>query len=208
MKSLLEGIPEEKLSVEQEEALLRAGDRVTLIAHNTLEAFYYGQGTHQSHGLSDGEILSAAYDGLTAAAKNFQPGRLRFFAYAKPYIRGALSRATRANCVVKTVREAEPLPAEEPEEPEDNYVPPHTTVAHHEPDVETICLREEWTQIRPVLFKVLDEKERIIIELNYIGGLNLREISDLLGVSRSDIQHKRMKALKKVRDRLLENGQF
>lgn len=208
MKSLLEGIPEDKLSVEQEEALLREGDRVTLIAHNTREAFHYGQGTHQSHGLSDGEILSAAYDGLTAAAKNWQPGRLRFFAYSKPYVRGALSRATRANCVVRTVREAEPLPVEEPEESEDSYVPPRTVVEHHEPDIEAVCLREEWTQIRPVLFDVLDEKERIIVELSYIGGLNLREISDLLGVSRSDVHHGRMEALKKVRNRLMDNNQF
>lgn len=210
MKSLLEGIPEDRLSVEQEEALLREGDRVTLIAHNTREAFHYGQGTHQSHGLSDGEILSAAYDGLTAAAKNWKSGQLRFFSYAKPYIRGALSRATRANCVVRTVREAEPLPVEEPEEEDETecYVPPRRLSEGHEPELEVICLKDEWAQIRPALFTVLDEKERIVVELSYVGCLNLREISDLLGVSRSDIHHTRLEALKKVRNHLMDQNKF
>lgn len=209
MTHVLDSIPEDKLTPEQEEVLWRAGDKVTIISHNLREAFFYARGSSQSRGLSEGEILSAAYDGLTAAMKNWELGRLKFLPYAKPYIRGALSRATRANCIVRTVREAEPLPTEEPEEEEEtSYVPPRTVVEHSEPELELVCLKEEWAQIRPVLFDVLDEKERIIIELSYVGSLNLREISDLLGVSRSDIHHGRMEALRKVRNRLMDNNQF
>jgi RNA polymerase sigma factor (sigma-70 family) len=209
MKSVLTGVPTEKLSPEREAELLLAGDTDTVIAHNLREAAIYAKGSSQGRGLSDGELVSAAFDGLTAAIKNFKPDRITFFAYAKPYVRGALSRATRSNCVVRTVREAEPLPDEEPEEDETEcYVPPWRLSEGHEPELETIFLKDEWAQIRPVLFEVLDEKERLIIELSYIGGLNLREISDLLGVSRSDIHHSRMEALKKVRNRLMDNNQF
>lgn len=205
---VLDSIPEEKLTLEQETLLWHVGGKDEIISHNLREAFFYAKGSSQSRGLSEGELLGAAYDGLTAAMKNWDPERLRFFSYAKAYVRGALSRATRANCVVKTVREAEPLPVEEPEEEEDSYVPPRTVVEHHEPDLEAVCLKEEWLQIRPVMISVLDEKERIILELSYIGGLNLREISDLLGVSRSDIHHGRMEALKKIRNRLMEEQKF
>jgi DNA-directed RNA polymerase specialized sigma subunit len=106
------------------------------------------------------------------------------------------------------VREAEPLPAEEPEEEETSYVPPRKANDHTEPDLEAVCLREEWHQIRPVMMAVLDEKEIIIVELSYIGGLNMREISDLLGVTRSDIHHCRVEAIRKIRTRLAENNQF
>lgn len=204
MKHILDGIPEETLSVEQEESLFTAGDAVTLISHNLREAFYYAKGCSQKGELTEGEILSAVYMGLTSAAKNFQIGRIRFLAYAKPYVRGALSRATTANCLVKTVRKTEALPVEEPEDEESSYVPPRRMVDCPQPDMEGIYLKEEWLQLRSLLFQVLDDKERAIIELSYIGGLNLREIADLLGVSRADIHHCRMEALTKIRAKINE----
>lgn len=207
---ILQDLAENRFSRDKEKALAagNAAGREQLILGNLREAAIYASGSSQARGLSEGEVLSAAFDGLTAAIKNWDPARLRFFSYAKPFVRGALSRATRANCVVRTVREAEPLPVEEPEEEEISYVPPRQVTDHHEPDLEAVCLREEWQQVRPVMLEALDEKERIIIELSYIGGLNLREISDLLGVTRSDTHHVRLEALRKIRTRLAENQQF
>lgn len=203
--NILEGVPEEKLTVEQETALHAAGDFDALVSHTLREAFYYAKGCYQSASLSEGEVLSAVYAGLTGAVKNFQKGRIRFFAYSKPYVRGALSRATTANCLVPTVYKTEELPIEDHEEDEESsYVPTKRPGGSAEtPEIEALCLKEEWLQLRPVLMEVLDEKERIIIELSYIGGLILQEIADLLGVTRSDVHHCRMEALRKVRNRLI-----
>lgn len=213
---ILAGIPEEKLTPEQETELALQEDKTSLVLANTREGFYYARGTYQSRGLDDGEILAACYDGLLSASKNFRPGGLRFFSFAKQHIRGALMKACRARNVVWKVREVEPLlDTEDENEDEDNVNLDRTTVRKSDydhpcalPRFDDIFIREEFAQIAPLLRKGLNDRQRMIIELHFQGGLNLREIASMIGYSRAYVHLQKQAALKKIRNRLIERKQF
>lgn len=204
-------LPTRRLTLSEEKEFVEAGDLASLIEYTLREAFYYGKGCYQGKSLKDGIVLSAAYDALTSAAKRFDPNwGLRFFAYAKADLRGALCKAHRADDTVNEVRVLW-RDDKEDEEEENNYVPTRAGQLppwSEAPDYQAIFVKEEWAQIKPVLEQVLDARERMIIELNFIGGLNLREIADLVGVTRSDIHHGKAEALKKVRNRLMDQKRF
>lgn len=211
MSNILNGIPEVgTLTIEQENQLAGGDEaaRETLILANLREAVHYLKGSAKTRSLSDGELLSAAYEGLQAAVVNFQPDRIRFFAYAKAFVRGAASKARRAHNVVKRVRDTEPLPVEPTEdEVEDGELPcpqiiPSELPPCELPDYEGLFARDEWARILPRLRKILGPKQRAVLELHYLGGLNLREIADMLGVTRSDIQHTKQVALRMLRNRM------
>lgn len=213
MSNILSGIPEEALSKAEEAQCVASGDLAGLIEHTLREAFRYAKGCFQSKALSDGEILAAAYDGLLAASKNFDPARIRFFAYAKPYVRGALCKVRKSHEVVKKGGVVEPLPDYDAEIDDEQVelpsAPPKRDLPPHElPDFDAVFLREEWARLAPIFKRVLDARERMIIELHFLGGLNLREIADLLGVSRSDVQHAKQEGFKRVRNRLMELGRY
>ena len=217
MSSLLKGIPEVGSLTPEQEGRLAGGDEAaleTLVLANLREGVYYAKGSASGCGFSDGELLSAVYDALSAAAQNFQPNRIRFFSYAKPYVRGAISRLRKSNDLVKRVRTVEPLPVEPTDdEPEDGDISVRPTKPAELPpcelpDFEGLFAREEFARLAPLLRSALDEKSRVVLELNYQGGLNLREIADLLGVTRSDVQHVRHAALKKLRLRLADREGF
>lgn len=197
-----------RLTVDEEKHLVDTGDLTSLVEYNLREAFYYGKGCYQGKTLSEGNLLSAAYEGLTAAAKRFDPSRgLRFFAYAKPYVRGSFCKVHRDE---DKMHQAGVLKEDADDVEENNYVPVRTGALPlcEMPNYESIFMKEEWARVKIVLEQVLDARERMIIELNFIGGLNLREIADLVGVSRSDVHHGKQEALKKIRNRLMETGQF
>lgn len=209
MKDLLDGLPEigsltrgQELTVEPE----------TLALHNMREGFFYAKKCCRAM-LPDDEIYSAVYEALCKAANNFKPGHIRFFAYAKPYVRGALSTVWREKNVVKRGNNAVKLLSEsdadmsitEREEDADGITgilfrekhipfPPST-----EPDIDSIQLREEYKLLEPLLRSVLTDKEQTVIALKYKSGLTLQKIGELLDTSRPDIQATHARALKKLR---------
>lgn len=219
MSKVLIGIPEDKLSTFEEDHCARRGEHEMLVMHNLREAFYYVKGCYQKRGspLDDGALLSACYEGLKSAAPRFRPGKTRFFAYAKADVRGAVIKTFHDLDIVKKVRVTEELP--DPEQTFDDSHEAHgtpaiPTLAKKMPEVialpefDLICLREDWAEIAPLLRTVLNDKERMILELHFSGSLNLQQIADLLGTSRSDVHHTKQVALKKIRHQLINQKKF
>ena len=216
--NLLDGLPEiGELSHESEAELAGKPDSApTLALHNMREAFLYAHKCCRGQ-LMDDEIYSACYDALCKAAKNFKSGRIRFFGYAKPYIRGALSQVWKTKDVIhtkKTVlmsdRKGEPTRLVEEMESEDiaegsdgitgvfrkeRFVDRFPTV---QPEFDAIQSRDEWKVIEPLIQSVLTDKEQTIIALRYKSTLSFERIGALLKISRQDVQLTHAVALKKL----------
>lgn len=230
--NILEGIPTEKLTREAEDNLARDGSASALeqlVLHNLREGYVYLKGCC-SRELSDGEVLSAAYTGLVAAAKIFEPDRIRYFSYAKPFVRGAASKARKANDIVPYWGEVRTLPGEEGDPHEyaeeghwcaysglypgridaDPDIPRPTSKnsppPSQEPAFNQIFIREEWARIEPTVQAVLNDREKMVLSLCFHGGLSPKEIADLLKCTRSNVSRIRQLALLKVRNALMENG--
>lgn len=213
MKNILENIPETKLTPEREQELATRKDEDSLnelAMHSLREAFLYARRCYP--GLEDGELISVCFTSLLAAAKNFRPGRIGFFGFAKASIRGALSKYLRTKHVVKRgPRETEALPDPE-EEVEDNDTStvirrpaePEATM----PAFDQIHIAELWAEIEPLMQSVLTPEERLVLELNFKGNLNLREIGELRGCSRAAMSLVKIAALKKLRKRLAAKKRF
>lgn len=109
---ILEGLPEEPLSLAQETtvAMARAHRGTSehnrrelqeiLVLHSMREAFFYARKCCRG-GLPDDEIYSLAYSALMRATVPFRSGKRRFFAYAKAAIRGEIFRVWRSKRLVK-----------------------------------------------------------------------------------------------------------
>lgn len=215
-ENLLRGLPTEKLEMEREDALASTGseaNRETIVLHNMREAFFYAR--HVCRGrLPEDEIYSAVYGALAHAVRNYRPGTkvgIRFFAYAKPYVRGALCKEWKAKSVVKHAdHETLSVPVESEAGDRDysvNHDDGHSVDSlmkwevqeNQEPAFDEIHLREQLEIIRPILKTHLSEHERMIIELTYSGQHNFEELSKLLGVTRSAVQNSHTRAIRKVR---------
>ncbi len=187
--------PENPLTPEEE----KTATPESLIMHSMREAFLYAFKCCRGN-LEEGEVLSACYLALDDASKNFKPhhsARLRFFAYAKPYVRGKIIAEFRAKDVVRRARDHESIQTRE-----DTGVYSQNEEFFHEPDA--THAHEEWESLKPLIDEVLSEKESMILELRYHGGLNFRQIGNLLGVSRSNTQNEHREALLKIRNKLME----
>lgn len=225
-ESLLRGLPKKQLTMQQEDELAgriqaqKQHDGLDLTSINELsvynmrEAFAYTMACSRGHGFDPGTILSMCWKALCYAATNFQPGRIRFLAFAKPYLRSELYKAHEE---LKVVRNAECQTlmsdsisqnecAEDGDEAvcqtRDSETFLESKVDVVESDLEGIMSRDEWGVMVPVLQSRLSEKERMVLELKYQSGFNFRQIGDLLRVSRSDTQATHTRAINKVRGAL------
>lgn len=209
---ILAGLPEVALTTEQENTLaLRKDDDSlnVLIEHNLREAFKYGRACFSNY--DEGTVLSAAYDGLRKAAINFKPEQIRFFAYAKAYVRSALLRVARDNSLLKNyVKPVEALPdpeaqadAEDAADENDGriYIK-HPSPENVQPAWLDIFCHEAWETVRPVFEASLSAEERCVILLNFQGGLNYREIGAMLGVSRARIGQIKKEGLARLKFKL------
>lgn len=208
---ILDGLPAKgELTPEQENTLAGNPDQIpTLALHNMREAFVYAKRCCRGM-LSDDEVYSSIYESLCAAARNFKPNRIRFFAYAKPYIRGGLSLVWKSKDVVKRSKHValqleQELTVLDCAEGADGItgmlhkktgvpLPPPT-----EPDIESVQLREEYALIQPLMKSVLTDKEQTVIAFRYKSGMTFERIGKLLDTSRADIQLTHARALKKLR---------
>lgn len=226
-ESLLRGLPKKQLTMQQEDELagriqgekqqdgLDLSSINELAIYNMREAFAYTMACSRGHGFDPGMILSMCWKGLCYAATNFQPGRIRFLAFAKPYLRSELYKT---HDELKVVRNAECqtlLPEVFTVEglPEDHFAANVCQTLDTErflddkadiveSDLEGIMTRDEWHAMVPILQSRLSEKERMVLELKYQSGFNFRQIGDLLRVSRSDTQATHTRAINKVRGAL------
>jgi RNA polymerase sigma factor (sigma-70 family) len=212
---LLRGLPKKQLTLEEEQLLAlkiqksqkRDVESINELAmHAMREAFYYGLACARA--LGPEEVFSLCYTALRASAGNFKPGRVRFFAYSKPYVRGEICKAFESLKVVRNgiTQALGPEYINSSFEAEDQNPTECQTVVRFdkkldvvEADTEGVMAREEWKLILPVLQTKLSEKERMVLELRYQSGFNFRQIGDLLSVSRSDTQATHERAINKVR---------
>lgn len=229
-EKLLRGLPKKPLTTQQEDQL--AGriqgakqkeetdlDSINELAlYNMREAFAYTLACSRGHNFDPGVVFSICWKALCYAATNFQPGRIRFLAFAKAYLRSELFRAPEELQVVRNTKAGDVI-CLVPDEIFGNEIESsadmgsdfthrrceelselkHDTV---EPDLEGIMNRDEWEVMKPIIQSRLSEKERMVLELKYQSGFNFRQIGDLLRVSRSDTQATHTRAINKVRGAL------
>ena len=225
-ESLLRGLPKKQLSVQQEDELAgriqaekqQEGTDLTsineLAIYNMREAFAYTMACSRGHGFDPGTIFSMCWKALCYAATNFQPGRIRFLAFAKPYLRSELYKT---HDELKVVRHAECQTLSPDVILQNECADDHNEAACQTRDSDTyleakadivesgmegIMSRDEWNAMVPILQSRLSEKERMVLELKYQSGFNFRQIGDLLRVSRSDTQATHTRAINKVRGAL------
>ena len=222
-ENLLRGLPEKGLPPERENELSKKiqvakkrgsedEDSINELALSAMrEAFFYGLVC--AKGLPPGDVYSLCYTALRAAAGNFQPRIIRFFAYAKPYVRGEICRAYEALKVVHKGEHESLAPdmiSDGETESEDHLLSLNPSDAYEraktfykadivEADLNSIMLKDDFKLLRPVIATKLSEKERLVLQLVYEGGFNFRQIGSLLRVSRSDTQATLHRALVKLR---------
>lgn len=206
---VLRGLPEDKLDKALEDVLaVEATDesREKLVMHNMREAFFYGR--HVSYNaLEDDEVFSAVYLALMQAVKNYKPNMkksIRFFGYAKPYIRGVVYKElkTRFRVVKNSKHESIQIFAN------DNYmtddeaeggVRQASIFGSVQPEYDQIDTNERITLVRSAMKRVLSEHERMVVELCYFGRFDFRAIARMLGVTRSAVFNSHLRAMKKVK---------
>jgi RNA polymerase sigma factor (sigma-70 family) len=226
MSAILNGLPERgDMAPGQESDLAtriqkhqREEDRNELVTHNLREAVCYGVGFSKGR-LPEDEILSVCYLALSKAARNFKPGGIRFFAYAKPYVRGEICLLWKSRDVVrnssKHETELHPIKREiytsgdREEELTLTYDDRSLEINGEpvEPEFAAIDLRERWAVVEPLMRSVLNERERMILELSYIGGFTFEQLRHKLVpvITRTAVQHTHTRAIRKLRSALSKN---
>jgi RNA polymerase sigma factor (sigma-70 family) len=189
-----------------------------LVLRNMREAILYTRCV--SRNVEPGQLMSICYDALLRNAKRFNPERQRFFAYAKPGLRGALYRDYNKRSAHATV----PMPDtvwhpngrtkvhKDPADLNNSHDMPELECVQSgqvvEPDMESIFTRDRWELVKPIVEQKCSEQEKMVLTLNYVSGLNFQEIGDLLGVTRSAIQRTHWRAVKKLRNELTRKKQL
>lgn len=216
MRDLLNGLPEiNSLTLAQENKLATScnpDDKSILVLSAMREAFFYAKQCCRSK-LPEDEVFSSCFESLSHAAKNFKPDRIRFLGYAKPYVRGGLSKVWRSKDVVRNKKgewhdELSLRPPRDGGEAETEDADGLTGVILRRnmmesapicnPEIDSIQLREEYEIIKP-MFKQLTDKEQSVIVLRYRSGFTFERIGALLGTSPADSQVTHARALKKLR---------
>jgi RNA polymerase sigma factor (sigma-70 family) len=166
------------------------------------------------------EALSLSYEALTIATRTFDPAKLDFFAYSKPFLRGYVSKSWERDMVVKNSHKAHPDYHEKPmrlvrdaldcptsDSDWDPFVPvtyrPPLEPDFVPPEYELINIKERWAVVQPLL-RILSEQERTILRLHYEGGFTCEDIARLLvpKVTKQAIHIAYDRALRKLRNNL------
>lgn len=219
---LLESLPQDKLELPQEFALAekiqKTKDEDTvndLVLHTMKEGFLYAKRVCRSK-IEDDELFSLCYIALKRNAKRFRPGGVRFFAFAKPGIRGALSRYWKTLDTVKNSSMHETGDVGKRFHPEydredlrhddsanDTIEESSPSEPWEEADFRLIYFREDLAIINDIIAKKLSEQERMILDLVYKSGFTFPTIGKLTNTTRSAAQLTHAKALRKIRCELM-----
>jgi RNA polymerase sigma factor (sigma-70 family) len=175
--------------------------RENLVLYSMREGYAYAHHFGRNK-FDEGQLVSLAYEALRRAVKNFKPnGGCRFFAYAKPYIRGEVFRAFSAVDIIprmtrvslEVCREGHPETGEI-----DLYHEENPEIGGSETmDFDRMHWAELWAKLEPHL-KSLTKKEQSVIA-DFREGLNFREMGDKRSVSRAAMQSTFARALGKLR---------
>lgn len=217
VNKLLEGLPRGGLGEEAEQVFTKilakykggaARDKALsqLVLSHMRDAFFYARRCCNGK-LADDEIFSLCYSALERAAHRHHYSRGRFFAYAKPYLRGAIYRKWKTMDAVRGAGRTESLDAMDCAENDADIDPINSEDTIADPEFELVDLREKWELVKPLMAR-LSASERRVLELHYSGGMNFREVADLMGVTRSATQGTHSRALRKIRNALLRKGRL
>jgi RNA polymerase sigma factor (sigma-70 family) len=225
MSKILDGLPEHSLTPDEENIFARRIQKFNstpaiqaLVLHNMREAIPYATRCCRA-GLEESEVFSLCYSALMKAVSNFKPDNIRFFAYAKVYIRGEISRTWKKRDVVKasSLHETSPEPVfirrmitGEDRESEREWVVRDIKPIEPDfvdPEFRLIDLKEKWRVVEPLIRRVLGDRERTIIKLYYEAGFPFEEIGDLLvpNISRQRVQIIHNEAIVKLRRALIHD---
>lgn len=185
---------------------LRENAVAMLVHYSMREAFLYA-GKCSKGKLASEMLTSLSYLGLCKAAKNFKPGQLRFFSYAKIYVRSEVFRQFRESSVVRNVPAENISPILNDSQRTGPSVThdaaPKQVIINGDGSVgfefDEIHSAEVWAALLPKLKEILTGKEYHVITRHYIDDLNFREIGDELGDSRSWAQILHARAIRKIR---------
>lgn len=183
-----------------------------LVLRNMREAILYTRCV--SKNVEQGVLMSLCYETLLRNAKRFDASRQRFFAFAKPGLRGALYRNYNKESAHQPPFKPDVVPAPEgkklnhgdsteeraSQREEECYDSQSGQIV--EPDMESIFTRDRWELVKPVIAQKCSEQEQMVLTLTYVSGLNFQEVGDLLGVTRSAVQRTHWRAVKKLRTEL------
>jgi RNA polymerase sigma factor (sigma-70 family) len=213
-------LPTEKLAPEREQQLARLRTEeaaAELALYSTHQAIAYTRRCCRG-ALETDVLMSLCYDILLKIARRFEPGRQRFFAFAKAGLRGAIKDHWKTLDVVrnaKTISRAaaifEQLDNKPPliEEQEECHCFRRLDCLEEamggvvEPDFQAVHTAERWAFVAPILEAKCSELEKTVINLLYTGGFNYPEVGKMLDISRQAVQAVQSRALKKVRNELL-----
>lgn len=190
------------LSADEEIKLAKAGGeeaRQKIVWHAMNEAVPYVITCSKSFGiLARSETISLCWDTLNKCVKNFNPTvGVRFFAYARVWLRGAMRNYCLNNSTVKNewrgVRTA------------DTYVPrAHTPqweleeIISCDSCVGDIIRREAFDMMKTLIVK-LSKKEKEIIHMRLVKEMSFPEIAAHYKTTRSATQAMFAKSMRKLR---------
>lgn len=214
---ILRGLPQEKMTPEAEKIAWDAKDTDALVLGHMREAFLYARRCCREQ-LDPDDIYSLCYKALAHAVKNFkpEPGRPRFFGYAKVYVRGEICREWKRKDVVKnSSSHAETLQAEAGDDDTFDHESIHFKPAfkagftdQQDPDWSGILTRDLLDKLEPLIKSKLTNQEQVVLAMHYSQDLNFSQIGELNGVSRSASQATHANALKKLRCALLRKDKL
>jgi RNA polymerase sigma factor (sigma-70 family) len=237
--SSFDSLPHDKLTTDEEDALARKIQRNKkdtdsihrLVMHNMREAVIYMR--RCSHGLvEDGELISVLYTAMCLSAKRFKPGKVRFFAFSKVRIRGAVKRNWQTLDVVKKAKamsrgqahadlRAEKPSKQLPDDEEAQIAPgvplpplldsdPLDDSEVVQPEFDRVTMNERWALVKVIIDRVCSEREKMILNLVYMEGFNQNEIGVMMEpkICRERVRQLHDSGLRKVRWELLEKGRL
>jgi RNA polymerase sigma factor (sigma-70 family) len=214
---LLSSLPQTRYTQEEEFSLAARIQKTPsedllndLVLHNMEEAFLYMKGVCRAK-MPDDEIFSLCYKTLLRNAKRFRPGGIRFLAFAKAGIRGAISRFWTG---LNTVKNADSVSLDQPnfkssgldDDNPGNWDWDHIPEPTVDPEFAIIDIRERMGLITEIMSAKLSEQEKMIMNLVYKSGFNFQQVGNLLGITRSAAQANHSEILKKVRRELTRRG--
>jgi RNA polymerase sigma factor (sigma-70 family) len=202
--------PEEQYLAERIQKTAKEDDINKLVLHSMRDGFLYSKRVSRAR-IADDELFSLCYRALYRNAKRYQPNRgVRFIAFAKAGIRGAVCRYWKTLDVVKNssvhedkdLKDCHPNKSNGPSEygeGEELDIPPGSSEPSVEPDFQSIETREQMQLVNAAMEARLTEQERMVVDLCYKDGFSYQEVGNLLNITRSAVLLAHTKALKKIR---------
>ena len=192
------------LSREEEAKLARkmtTRARQTLALHSMNEAVRYASACAANVAkIPRDEIISLCWDALYKSSKAFDPNRgLRFFAYAKVWVRGSIVRAYRSR---DTVRNSHKIF-------DPDYCPPagearatEIEQAHAVPSPRREAISRELLDLIGKLIATLRPRERFVVSMRLYEDKTFSEIAEKLKMTRTATQAIFCRAARRMRGKL------